>query len=95
MVSYYDFNDKNPFIKLTRAQAPYFFTFDKEPPLWNVIIAKSMNIIGTVLWNFTDIFIIAISHALTTHMKLFNAELERIRKQAHNRLSNKYLSFEF
>lgn len=72
---------KYPFTSLMKAQTPYFFTFDIQPPLWNSCCGKIVSIISTVMWNYIDIFIMVIGIGLSMHFKLFNNKLERIREK--------------
>lgn len=73
-------NDKDCLvIRLIRTKFPHFFPLSDEVPIWKaiyVIYAIILSESAVFTWNYIDILIMTISVALTTHFKLFNAELK-------------------
>lgn len=79
---------KDPTTELIKLQAPYIFPPDQLIPLWQAMCAKLLGITAMLIWNYSDTFIITLAFTLSTHFKLFNAELALIRNEVN-------LEFEF
>lgn len=78
-------NDKDFLvIRLIRMKTPYFLTLSDDVPVWKAIYAIYATVLSesaVFTWTYIDILIMTISVALTTHFKLFNAELERAKHE--------------
>lgn len=65
--------------------------FTHPMPLWLMIYAKYIKINASFVWNYTDIFLMTLSMALTVNFKLYNAELKRVKFEVRNNFIKKML----
>lgn len=57
-----------------QAQSPQMFVFI-EFSIWKGVLCKIINVVGSIAWNYTNLFVMIVSLGLSYRFKQFNDEL--------------------